>query len=96
MTIETLPLLAWRPPCLVLVFPMDRRVGKVRHVAQTLSGKTGDDAQIYWKQVVTASRRQLSRVGLSDEGVDAEINALFRAVQSEMTRQFFENNGGAS
>jgi hypothetical protein len=96
MTSETLPLFAWRPPCRVLVFPLDKRIGKVRHIAESLSRKEGFLAEVYWKQVVTASRRHLLRVGLSEEQANDEIAALFDAVQAEMTRQYFQNTGGAA
>ena len=96
------PLFAWKPPVRVIVFPLHKRIGKVRHTAKKLSGKHGDDATLYWKQVVSANRRHLERVGLSDHDIDAELRAFFDAVQGELHRMAYEGcrvsdeDGGAA
>ncbi|MGX9180912.1 hypothetical protein [Mesorhizobium sp. BHbdii] len=43
---KQLELLDWNPPCLVIAFPMAKRVGKVR-VAEVLSVKRGAAATNY-------------------------------------------------
>lgn len=91
---ESLPLFQWQPPRQVLLFPLDKRVGKVRHVAQKLSGKQGDDAALYWKQVIAANRKHLERVGAIDAEIEAELRNLFDAVQSELNRMSYDRRGG--
>jgi len=51
MTRGPLPLFSWQSPRQVLLFPLTKRVGTTRRTAQILSGKCGDGASIYWKQV---------------------------------------------
>jgi hypothetical protein len=43
----------WTPPCRIIAFPMAKRVGKVRRVAEVLSAKRGAAATNCWKQMVT-------------------------------------------
>jgi hypothetical protein len=88
-----LPLFAWKPPVKVILFPLTKRVGKIRHTAQKLSERHGDDATLYWKQVVAANRKHLERVGLSEGEIDAELRAFFDAVQAELNRMAFRGQG---
>lgn len=87
---DDLPLFRWRPLVKVLLFPLTKRVGKIRHTARKLAGKHGDDAALYWKQVVASNRKHLERVGLSDDKIEAEIRAFFEAVQGEINRMAYE------
>ncbi len=82
-----LPLFNWQPPVKVLVFPLINRVGKVRKTAAILSRKHGEDAALYWKQVTTANRKHLFRIGLDDAAVEAQLQSFHDAVQSEIIRQ---------
>lgn len=84
-----LPLFVWNPPVKVIVFPLIKRVGKIRKTAAILSRKQGDDAASYWKQVTTANRKHLVRVGLDEADVESELRAFHDAVQSEMVRQHY-------
>lgn len=83
---DDLPLFSWQPPGQVVLFPLNRRTGKIRHTAQKLAAKHGDDAALYWKQVVASNRRHLERVGLPVVGIDAELRSFFDAVQAELMR----------
>ncbi|MGN6144413.1 MAG: DUF6074 family protein [Mesorhizobium sp.] len=83
---DNLPLFVWQPPCRVILFPLTKRVGKVRHTAQKLLAKRGCDAELYWKQVVASNRKHLERVGLSGDEIETELRGFFDAVQSEMVR----------
>ncbi len=85
-----LPLFAWQPPKQVLLFPLTRRVGKVRQTAGKLLHKHGDDADLYWKQVLAANRKHLERVGLLPHEVDEQLRAFFDAVQGEVNRLAYE------
>lgn len=95
---DDLPLFNWQPPCRVILFPLTNRIGKVRHTAQLLSRKHGEDAELYWKQVIAANRKHLSRMGISGADAERELAMFFNAVQSEMVRLSFVNqgNGGAA
>lgn len=44
---KQLELLDWNPPCLVIAFPMAKRVGKVRRDAEVRSVKRGAAATNY-------------------------------------------------
>lgn len=90
---DDLPLFAWQPRRQVLVFPLTRRIGKVRHTASLLASKHGEDANLYWRQVAAANRKHLERIGLNDEEITDQILAFFDAVQSEILRQSFEGHG---
>jgi hypothetical protein len=98
MSHETLPLFQWQPPRRVIVFPLTKRIGKVRHTALKLAGKHGDDAMLYWKQVSASNRKHLARLGLSDAEIDDEIRLFFDAVQAEIVRISYSgrSNGGAA
>ncbi|QGA57247.1 DUF6074 family protein [Brucella sp. 2280] len=93
-----LPLFAWTPPCKVLVFPLESRIGKVRRTASMLYRKHGEDAELYWKQVIAANRKHLERIGLSEKEVWTEIAAFSQAVQSELVRISLEwkDTGGVA
>lgn len=90
-----LPLFAWTPPCKVILFPLVNRVGKVRHTAGLLSQKHGEDAALYWKQVVSANRKHLSRVGLGDDEIVVELRAFHDAVQAELVRMTYAGRGSS-
>ncbi len=98
MRSDELPLFAWQPSKQVLIFPLKKRVGKIRHTATKLVRKQGDDADLYWKQVVAANRKHLERVGMSEAEIDAELQTFFDAVQSELVRisLYGRGNGGAA
>lgn len=81
-----LPLMQWQQPCKVLMFPLHKRIGKVRRTASLLLSKHGEDAELYWKQVAAANRKHFERIGLSDEQSRIEFEAFSQAVHSEMTR----------
>ncbi len=87
MRSDTQPdLLSWQASCSFLVFPLNRRVGKVRHVASILAHKHGKDAEAYWRQVTSGISISLDRIGMSDADKAAQIKVFFDAVQSELVR----------
>lgn len=90
-----LPLFAWSPPCKVVLFPLTKRLGKVRHTAGILSQKRGEDASLYWKQVIAANRKHLTRIGLDEASIQAELRSFHDAVQSEMVRRSFAGGHGS-
>lgn len=94
MRSDDLPLLAWKPPVRVLLFPLTRRVGKIRHTAAKLIQKHGEDANLYWRQVVASNRKHLERVGLSEQEIETELRAFNDAVQREMMRLTYRGRTG--
>ncbi|MGQ5719083.1 DUF6074 family protein [Pseudochrobactrum asaccharolyticum] len=84
MSENKLTLLDWQPEPKVLVFPLDARIGKVRHTASLLYKKHGEDAELYWKQVIAANRKHLIRIGLTAEQQHEQLSGFSRAVQQEL------------
>ena len=84
MSENKLTLLDWQPEPKVLVFPLDARIGKVRHTASLLYKKHGEDAELYWKQVIAANRKHLIRIGLTAEQQHEQLLGFSRAVQQEL------------
>ena len=89
---DDLPLFNWQPPVKVLLFPLINRVGKVRKTAANLSRKHGEDAALYWKQVTSANRKHLVRIGLDEESICEQLRSFHDAVQSEMVKQHYSSN----
>ena len=96
MSENKLPLLDWQPACKVLVFPLDARVGKVRHTASLLYKKHGEDAELYWKQVIAANRKHLIRIGLTAEQQHEQLSGFSHAVQHELNAIATSCGGGAA
>jgi len=88
-----LNLLDWQPPRRVLVFPLARRVVRVRNVAEKLSQKSGFVAEAYWKQTVSTLRGQMERAGIETEVIDQELRSFFDAVQAELNRMAYASRG---
>lgn len=74
----------------LLLFPLTKRVGKIRHTADLLSQRHGKDADAYWKQVRTALQKQLARVSIEGPEADQHIRQFSEAVQAELVRRNFE------
>ncbi|WP_187969221.1 DUF6074 family protein [Aquibium microcysteis] len=68
----------------VVFFPWHRRVGRVREIADKLSGKSGDSATAYWRLVVQKQRKSMARIGIEGDAADEQLRALFNAVQNEL------------
>lgn len=85
MTSE-LPLLSWRPPCQVVPFPLERRIGKIRRTAEVLGERHGKGADHYWKQVVSGIASQMQRAGVPADVIAFEIRQFSEAVQLELVR----------
>ncbi|HSI42128.1 MAG TPA: DUF6074 family protein [Xanthobacteraceae bacterium] len=94
-----LPLFDWVPPSRVIVFPAQRRVGRIRRIAAALlSRKSDHTAAIEWGRTVASVSRQLAAVGLSDAAIEEYVTKLREAVEVEMRRQAFGSRlgGGAA
>lgn len=68
----------------ILCFPLNRAVGRARHVADLWLQKSGRDREVYWSNTVRRMTGVLQRVGLSDDEIAVQIDAFQRAVQVEV------------
>lgn len=84
---KQLDLLSWTPPRQVIPFPCEKRIGKVRRVAEVLEGKHGKAADAYWRQTVDALVGPMERAGIPTETIRAEVRAFHDAVQRELVRR---------
>lgn len=76
-----LPLFEWSPPeCEIIAFPLARRVGKARHVAQVLAGMSGRRRDAYWRQIVEQFIRELERTSMAPEQAERQVAAFQDAV----------------
>ncbi len=82
--------------CKIIIFPLDARIGKVRRTASLLFKKQGEDADLYWKQVIAANRKHLIRIGLTDEQQHVQLLGFSRAVQQELNAIATPRGGGAA
>lgn len=94
-----LDLLSWNPPTRILTFPLKKRVGKIRAVAEKMLAKpTERAAEAYRNQVTDALLRQLARTGVPEAEQDEELGAFWEAVRVEILRRCYANrdSGGAA
>lgn len=87
MTHDDNPPLNWQPSRQVVVFPMVRRVGRIRDVAAKMLDKRTDRAATsYRDQVTDGMLRSLHRAGISEDEQDEQLGAFWNAVQAEILR----------
>ena len=84
---KQLDLLNWTPPCQVVAFPLAKRMGKVRRVADILVEKRGAAATSYWKQTISTIASQMQRAGLDRDVINEELRSFHDAVQRELWRR---------
>lgn len=84
---RSLPLFSWSPSRQVIVFPMVRRVGRIRDVATKMLEKPTDRAaEFYRGQVTDALLKSLARAGIPESEQDEQLGAFWEAVRCEMIR----------
>ncbi|WP_430981663.1 DUF6074 family protein [Mesorhizobium ciceri] len=83
-------------PCVVICFPMRRRVGKIRRTAELLLDRRGRAADHYWRQTVAGVVGQLTRAGLTEAAIRTEVQTFSDAVQEELRRAARRNEGDAA
>ncbi|UVK57581.1 hypothetical protein DBIPINDM_008190 (plasmid) [Mesorhizobium sp. AR02] len=77
----------WSPPCQVILFPMVKRVGRIRDVtAKMLDKRTDRAASSYRDQVTVAMLRSLARAGIPEDEQNEQLGAFWSEVQLEMIR----------
>ncbi|MGQ4272612.1 DUF6074 family protein [Terrihabitans sp. B22-R8] len=82
-----LPLFAWQPPVRVILFPMEKRVGRIRDVACKMLDKPTDRAAAHYRRQVTDSvLKHLDHLGLSEPQQDEQLGIFWLAVEGEMIR----------
>jgi len=72
--------------CEFKVFPLARRVGKVRRVAEVYGRKTGNDATGYWRQQTGQMAESLQDLGVPAEEILRQLDAFKQAVRAELIR----------
>ena len=96
-----LDLLDWRPaePApVILPFPMSRRVGEARAVAQKVSERRTDaQRQAYFRRALGGLASRLAKSGLGDDEVSRQLDAFTAAVNLELWRyEGHRRPGGAA
>jgi Family of unknown function (DUF6074) len=86
MSVEAHPQPTDLPAGQVVVFPANRRTGKIRRTAEVLSQRHGRAADRYWRQIIDGMASQMARAGFGDEVIRSEIRAFSDAVQRELQR----------
>lgn len=96
MTKDDLPLMRFDfrpPPCQVIIFPMEARIGKARHVAEKcLSRKSKEQRTGYWNLIVKNLTEELEKRGLQPDQIQKEIEAFRDAVEAEMRKAHAQAN----
>ncbi|MQV31031.1 hypothetical protein GHK01_31725 [Sinorhizobium meliloti] len=71
----------------VVPFPLGKRIGKIRSVAEKLLRRTSaHHAEYYRHQVNVALARQLRKVGIAEHVVIRELREFWSGVEQEMDR----------
>ncbi|UIK05028.1 DUF6074 family protein [Neorhizobium galegae] len=76
--------------CQMIAFPLSRRIGKVRRVAEVFARKTGRERASYWKSQVATLWDQLHQVGFADDEISELMDGFRDAVESEINRRAYE------
>lgn len=76
----------------VIIFPLNRRVGKVRHVALLYSRKSRRDAESYWRTTWNRMFKQLRALRLPHDQALAEMETFTDAVRAELNRYSSNSN----
>lgn len=80
----------------IIVFPITRRLGKIRRCAEVLESKHGKDAESYWRQQVRVVADHLQRMGCSEAKIRHQVGEFQTAVLAELVRRSCEAKGGAA
>lgn len=94
-----LSLLEWKQPVLVIPFPSDRRIGKIRSFADKyLRCKTEPARLKAWREVLGKMIHQMNRAGLSEETIQIELETFKQAAINEIERRYWldQQAGGAA
>ena len=70
----------------IVVFPLERNIAKVRHVACLANMRAGTAQDTYWAQVCREQRRRMLRVGTDESEIDRQLRKFRDAVADEIRR----------
>lgn len=85
-----LSLLEWKQPVLVIPFPSDRRIGKIRSFADKYRRCKTDAARLKaWREVLGKMIHQMNRAGLPEETIQTELEAFKQAAIDEIERRYW-------
>lgn len=96
---DEITLFNWQPNRQVIVFPMIKRIGRIRDVAAKMLDKPTDRAAAFYRdQVTDGLLRSLARAGIPEQEQDEQLGAFWSAVDSEMTRLTYRGSrpGGSA
>ncbi|MER9914020.1 DUF6074 family protein [Mesorhizobium sp. M0050] len=83
-----LPLFAWQPRCTMIAFPTERRVGKIRDVAQKwLAQRTPRLADRYEKQIDADLQKHFDLLGILPSERKRLTAEFWNAARAEIARQ---------
>ena len=80
--------------CLVIAYPMAKRVGIIRKTAAVLARRNGKAADVYWQTSVQRIVWQLQRAGFAEDQIRKCIAEFQDAVQVELCAASSSTNGG--
>lgn len=89
-------LLEWRQPVEIIPFPLARRIGRIREVADKLMHKTDRQTEYYISQVTGGLFSQLDRLGVPVDTQDQMVEDFMTAVCQELNRRSGFDGGGAA
>ena len=81
------------------LFPLDKRIGKIRSTATKMLAKTTDrHAEFYREQVTEALSAHLKKIGADEIECSMQLSAFWRGVQAEMIARTYHGSqpGGAA
>ncbi|MET3646138.1 DUF6074 family protein [Phyllobacterium ifriqiyense] len=84
----------WTPPCRVVPFPLQRRVGKIREVAARSVNKSPSCRERYFDQVAGGLFAALARIEVPETAQDEAVGAFFTAVEQELQRMSLLGKAG--
>ncbi|MDG3577148.1 DUF6074 family protein [Rhizobium sp. YJ-22] len=73
--------------CQMIPFPLNRRVGKVRRVAEVLMRRAGKEQQAYWKTELNRLCAGLADLGFAEPEIHSQLRSFRAAVEFEIRRQ---------
>lgn len=66
-------------------FPLNRNMGKVRHVAEAFAKRCTDGARVqYWNQVCNGLSKTLRKAGIPQEEIKHQLIAFREAVSAQL------------
>ena len=83
----------------LIIFPMEKQVGRIREVAARLLDKTSDQASDHYRRQVTdAILLSLRKLSVPEAEHAEQLSAFWRAVNGEMIRLSYARyeTGGAA